>query len=223
MKLLHKITTLMLGIFATCSVASCGGQPSSPTTVDPTTAEPTTTTVDPTSQEPTTPEKSIIYDEMPENYSYNVGDQIYYFGHKDIDGNEHYIDLLINNKELVVINFFATWCEPCVMELPFFEQYQQENADKVQILVYSTEVNDNKGSLSRFKERNNLSLPFILYDLEFLLPFFNTLNSEGKIPFTICIDRYGTLVSAHIGMMMSYHMVKSSFDQYLGNDYVSKY
>ena len=35
-----------------------------------------------------------------------------------------------DNDTLYVINFWATWCRPCVAEMPYFDQLQQEMADQ---------------------------------------------------------------------------------------------
>lgn len=34
---------------------------------------------------------------------------------------------LINSKELVIIDFFATWCGPCQMFIPVFDEYSRQN------------------------------------------------------------------------------------------------
>ena len=38
--------------------------------------------------------------------------------------------LVKENDTLYVINFWATWCAPCVKELPHFESYNNENSNK---------------------------------------------------------------------------------------------
>jgi thiol-disulfide isomerase/thioredoxin len=49
-----------------------------------------------------------------------------------------------NNDTLYVINFWATWCGPCVKELPYFNRLQREFADKpLQVLLVSMDFSRN--------------------------------------------------------------------------------
>ena len=48
----------------------------------------------------------------------------------------------ISNDTLYVLNFWATWCKPCIMELPFFEKCDSEYQNKkVKILLVNLDFN----------------------------------------------------------------------------------
>ena len=56
--------------------------------------------------------------------------------YKTFDAFEHILHQ--NNDTTYIINFWATWCGPCVKELPYFEQLQAQYAgDKVQVVLVS--------------------------------------------------------------------------------------
>jgi thiol-disulfide isomerase/thioredoxin len=58
-----------------------------------------------------------------------------------------------NSKGIVVINFWATWCRPCVAELPYFERINSENkSDSFNVVLVNLDFN------SKYKE---LAIPFV--------------------------------------------------------------
>ncbi len=55
-----------------------------------------------------------------------------------ITANELSKRLVISGDSVLLVNFWATWCKPCVAELPFIEQFAKENADKkIKVLLVS--------------------------------------------------------------------------------------
>ncbi len=59
---------------------------------------------------------------------------------------------------IVVLNFWATWCAPCVKELPYFEQLNQKYASqKVKVMLVSLDFNSKiKSSVEPFVKSKNL-------------------------------------------------------------------
>jgi len=66
----------------------------------------------------------------------------------------------------LVINFWATWCEPCVKELPYFEQATASyNNSEVEVILVSLDFSHMISSrLIPFIEKNNLQSKVILLD-----------------------------------------------------------
>ena len=57
---------------------------------------------------------------------------------KDIHGNV--IDLYcLRGKKMLIVNFWATWCPPCIEELPSLSQLAENNKDKIFVVAISTE------------------------------------------------------------------------------------
>lgn len=67
------------------------------------------------------------------------------------------------DDRVYVINFWATWCQPCVAELPYFERLATETAGKdVQIVMVSLDFQrDLRGKLKRFVENRPFTLPLL--------------------------------------------------------------
>ena len=69
----------------------------------------------------------------------------------DFSGLEYYLNQ--KNDTTYVVNFWATWCEPCVEELPHFEKLNEKyKEDKVKVILVSLDI---------FKQVETKLLPFI--------------------------------------------------------------
>ncbi len=70
-----------------------------------------------------------------------------------------------NNDSTYIINFWATWCKPCVKELPYFEQLHEEvKGEKVQIILVSMDFPDDIDTkLKPFIEEHQLQNDVIAF------------------------------------------------------------
>ena len=73
-----------------------------------------------------------------------------------LDGSFHLSEVL-QEKKMVLINFFASWCGPCKMEFPYMEEAYKQYADSVAVLALSVEPNDTTDVLRSYAEENGLS------------------------------------------------------------------
>lgn len=76
------------------------------------------------------------------NFSFAQSFQTYAYQEKELKSFEKYEDLATylqpNDNELLVINFWATWCEPCVEEIPYFNQmFKEMKTDNVRLIFVS--------------------------------------------------------------------------------------
>lgn len=74
--------------------------------------------------------------------------------------------LHINNDTTYVVNFWATWCKPCVAELPYFEQLnEQYKNQKVKVLLVSLDFSTQiEKKLNPFLERKQLKSEVVVLD-----------------------------------------------------------
>lgn len=110
----------------------------------------------------------------------------------DLDG--HTVRLSDFRGEVVLLNFWATWCPPCVDEMPSLEKLQKALGDKG-LRVLAVSVDERIEDVERFREDLQLTLP-ILHD-----PGAQVAHSFAtfKFPETYILDRDGVLVSKVIG------------------------
>ncbi|MCC9043129.1 TlpA family protein disulfide reductase [Myroides sp. M-43] len=88
--------------------------------------------------------------------------------------------------KVVVINFWATWCPPCIAEKPSFQELYNDYKNKVVFLFVTT---DSPDKVKTFKEKNNSTLP--IYYQKSAAPA--VLFSES-IPASYVIDKKGNIV-----------------------------
>lgn len=110
-----------------------------------------------------------------------------------------------NNDTLYVTNFFATWCGPCMREIPHFKNKMEELKGKPVKFTFISldDKSEWNGAVKKFAEENNLSENIILLDGQKLDQNFFKNNFKqwdgGSIPFTYL--RKGNKTDEVLGMM----------------------
>lgn len=110
-----------------------------------------------------------------------------------------------NNDTLYVNNFFATWCGPCMREIPHFKQKMEElKGQPVKFTFINLDAKEEwDGAVKKFAEEQGLSDHVLLLDGSKLTPGFFPANFKewdgGAIPFTFM--RKGDKTDETLGMM----------------------
>lgn len=95
------------------------------------------------------------------------------------------------NDTTYIVNFFASWCAPCVKELPEFVQFSEEHAtEKVKVIFVSLDfVKDYKKKLTPLSKKLNLP-PVYLLDEPNANNWINRLDKNwgGDIPATLFVN-----------------------------------
>lgn len=100
------------------------------------------------------------------------------------------VDSFLNNTNdtLYVINFWATWCKPCIEELPGFEKLNALSADRnIKVILISLDSETNrKRSLEPFLERNKLTSEIWVMPDKKPIDWIDKINPawQGSIPAT---------------------------------------
>lgn len=116
---------------------------------------------------------------------------------KDISGQT--IKMSSLKGQPMVLNFWATWCGPCVEEMPDFQRAgQTTEGRKVKIVGIGIDYVKN---MKPFAEKNGISYLLLESGAQGLDIVKALGNTAGVLPFTLIIDRTGTVVSRKIGRM----------------------
>ena len=108
----------------------------------------------------------------------------------DFDGIEHYLKQ--NDDKVYVVNFWATWCAPCVKELPYFEQIQQDFKENVEVVLISLDFpSQYESKLIPFLEKKQLTSKVIVLDDTDMNSWIPKIDSEwdGAIPVTLIYNK----------------------------------
>ena len=159
----------------------------------------------------------LAKEDMPANTSYSLGKVMYDFTATTSDGSKFTLSEVLEEKELVMINFWATWCGPCKSEFPAMNNAYLAYKDDVAILAIST--TDSMSAVRDFKSEQSLDFD-MTSDSECGagISLKNMFGVSG-IPHTIMVDRYGVVVFNHVGSMTAMSDFTSRFDRFLGDDY----
>jgi peroxiredoxin len=116
---------------------------------------------------------------------------------KDLAGKRVKLSQLNASGKTVLIEFWATWCVPCIAALPHLDKLHREFSEKgLTVLAISTDGPQTLAQVRSLVKREKLSMP-VLLDPEGKV--FAALNPRGTNPFTLIIDRSGKIAESHEG------------------------
>ena len=98
--------------------------------------------------------------------------------------------------KVVIMNFWATWCPPCIAEMPSLQKLHEDLQSEKDIVFMAIEVDQNIDKAAKFMAKNKYSLP--LYTVDSDLPEELHTNS---IPMTVILAKNGDIVGKQVGMM----------------------
>lgn len=116
-----------------------------------------------------------------------------YFEMLDADGNS--VELSDLKGKVVFINFWATWCPPCIAEMPSIQKMYDKVRDDEEIVVLTVEVQGAKEKAMKFMERKNMDLPVVYPNTAIPEEIF-----QGSLPTTVIFDKDGNIAHTTMGM-----------------------
>jgi thiol-disulfide isomerase/thioredoxin len=95
-----------------------------------------------------------------------------------------------NKDEIHIINFWATWCAPCVKELPLLEKLNAKGLEKVKITLISLDYADKVDNVNAFITRKNIKSSVLLLDDVDYNSWIDKVEKQwsGAIPATLIIN-----------------------------------
>ncbi len=116
----------------------------------------------------------------------------------DLSGKQH--NLYEWQGKVIMLNFWATWCGPCQIEIPDFIAYQTEYADKgLQVIGVGL---DEVRKLRNFVRTVGINYPILQANPDQQYTLLNQWgNPFGVLPFTVIIGRDGHLIFMQQGIL----------------------
>jgi len=103
---------------------------------------------------------------------------------RDMDGKSHRVSDY--RGKWLIINFWATWCSPCIQEMPELERFYQQNISSAQVWGVTFEDTD-KAKIRQFIEQLGITYPVLGYGQDPLTGF----GTVTVLPTTFVIDKKG--------------------------------
>lgn len=171
----------------------------------------------------------LIQDEMPENTKYAEYDQMYDYTFEgyDFGSSTNFgekvtwtLSDLLEDNELIVLNFWYTTCSWCVREFPYLVDSYSAYTDKVKVIGINPgeSYNDTVDTVKTFAKDQKLNIMSTVGD--------NTLISSFGVtgfPTSVFIDRYGTVTMVEGGAITTKDKWDGLFAKYTGEKYVPTY
>lgn len=99
----------------------------------------------------------------------------------------------------LVVNFWATWCPPCVEEMPLLDRFYQENSSKSwQIIGIAI---DQPSAVRRFLAAQPVRYPIALGGLNGNHLARQLGNESGSLPYTLVLDARGRIIQQKLGRL----------------------
>jgi peroxiredoxin len=115
---------------------------------------------------------------------------------KDMSGQD--FNLAAHKGKVILLSFWATWCGPCKIEIPWFNEFQSAYGHQG-LLVVGVSVDDPVSELKPFAERMKMNFPVLVGDGRDDLKE-QAYGPMWGIPTSFLIGRDGRICRKHMGM-----------------------
>jgi len=99
--------------------------------------------------------------------------------------------------KIVVLNFWATWCEPCREEMPELSKLYETYKDK-NLVVLGVAIDD-VAAISKFTKDTKVSYPLFAADMDGMQYANNLGNDKDVLPYTVIIKADGSVAKTYFG------------------------
>jgi thiol-disulfide isomerase/thioredoxin len=119
----------------------------------------------------------------------------YDFAMEDMNGND--VEFASLKGKVVLLNFWATWCVPCLIEIPWFVEFSDQYKDEG-LVVVGVSVDDTADKIQAFAAQYDVTYPMLVgLGRE---DFQESYGPIWGVPMTFFVDREGTLCRTHAGI-----------------------
>ena len=123
------------------------------------------------------------------------GKQAPAFALTSLDGKK--VSLADYKGRPVLVNFWATWCGPCKVEMPWFEEFRKQYAAQgFEILGLADDVDAGKDMIAKVANKAGVSYPILLTDGKVQTAY----GGLDVLPMSFYVDRNGVIVEQTAGL-----------------------
>jgi cytochrome c biogenesis protein CcmG/thiol:disulfide interchange protein DsbE len=117
------------------------------------------------------------------------------FALKDVTGKT--VKLSDYRGKVVLLNFWATWCEPCQVEIPWFIEFQKSYKDRDFVVLGASLDDDGWDSVKPYIEKRKINYRMVIANEDLSGKYGGIEN----LPTSFVIDRQGRIAAAHVGLV----------------------
>jgi len=110
-------------------------------------------------------------------------------------------------QKVLIVNFWASWCPPCVEEMPTLDKIAQEYAPK-NVLIVGIGI-DSPSNIREFLLKTPVSYPIVIGGLEGSNLAKQMGNAQGALPYTVIINSKGKAIFTKLGKISEEELRKA--------------
>lgn len=129
----------------------------------------------------------------------NKGTQALDFDLSTLDGG--HVALSDYRGRIVLLNFWATWCNPCTLEMPVFARYAQEFNQN--LVVLGINMQEPANVVEEFVQARGIPYPILLDPRSEVAAMYQVTG----LPTTYIIDNQGIIHAVHVGYMQEVQLI----------------
>lgn len=120
---------------------------------------------------------------------------------------------LLQDKEVLVVVLFATWCGPCEKEFPEMDEVYQKYKDRMSMIALDVDSLDSEEDLAEYDKNHDLSFPLAMGN--------DTLGvfKSSTYPTTMVIDRNGKIGCSRVGSIPTAEKFEKVITTFMGDNY----
>ncbi len=117
------------------------------------------------------------------------------FALKALDGKTAVLSK--NDGKPTIINFWASWCPPCKVEMPYIQKAYEKYGDQVNFMMVNLTAMDDKAKMKQFLKEGSYNFPVLLDETGKVGEMYQAFS----IPTTYIVDENGIIISHVMGAM----------------------
>jgi thiol-disulfide isomerase/thioredoxin len=121
---------------------------------------------------------------------------------KDADGKP--LNLADFKGKVVLLNFWATWCGPCKIEIPWFIEFEKTYRDKGFAVIGVSMDDDGWAAVKPHMAKTGINYRMTIGDEQTAVKY----GGVDSLPTTFLIDREGRVAAVHVGLVSKGDYVK---------------
>lgn len=114
----------------------------------------------------------------------------------DLEGERFSLEDLLG-KGPILVDFWATWCKPCIKELPYIQRIHDDLAESgVQVLAVTIDSPKSQAQVRKFIKSRKFTFRVVMDGEQ---DVFRKLQGKGTVPYVVVLDSQGNIRYHHTG------------------------
>lgn len=127
-------------------------------------------------------------------------------------GDDGVFSVSANRGKITVINFWATWCTPCVAEIPYFEQLAKDYSQIEVVAVHGISSDDVQAFIdAKWNGHTMTFVQDVISDDGMTSEFYTALGGSGTWPMTVILDPEGVITFSRQGKI-TYELLQEQIE-----------